>query len=521
MTTQRTNMKKLRELLRLKFDSKLTHRQIGRALNISPGTVSYYVQAAKQAKLNWPIPAELDDKQLSALLEPAAKQLRNTPKQKVIPNWDSIHKALPGKHTTLMLLWEEYTNQYPGQHYSYPQFTRHYKAWCKKQRVTMRIEHIPGEAAYIDYAGTTIAVYNRETGKVDFQAQLFVMALGASQYTFAYASRSQRLPDWIDCHNRAFRFYGGVPLILVPDNLKAGITDSCQFEPEANPTYAELAEHYGAAIIPARPRTPQDKSIAENAVLLSSRWIIARLSRQKFYSLAALNNAIAELLDALNRRPFQKRQGSRYEQFIEIERDKLQPLPNSEYEFATISHQTVPPDYHVRLDKHYYSVPHDFVGEKVLCRVTQSTIEILYANQRVASHVRSFAIDKATTTNEHRPQSHQNYHQWTPDIFTAWAKKKGPGVANVCQQLIENKSQPAMCAKFHFGLKKLCQRFGTKRLDEACRRAIAMNCVKFRSIESILEKGLDKTPIATTVSTSPTPMHRNIRGASYYQQQPS
>ena len=408
MATKRIKMQKLRELLRLKFCAKLTHRQIGNAINISPATVSYYAQAAASAGLTWPLPTELNDDELIKRLEPLAKQLRNRPPKKVIPEWGVIRQSLSQKHMTLMLVWEGYAEQFPGQHYSYAQFTRHYKTWVKKQRVSMHLEHVPGEEGFVDYAGTTIPVYNRKTGDVDFQAQLFVMTLGASHYTFAYASRSQSLPDWIDAHNRAFRFFAGVPATLVPDNLKAGVTDSCQFEPEANPTYAELATHYNTAIIPARPRTPQDKSIVENTVLVCSRWVIARLSKQRFYSLNALNNTIAELLSALNNRAFQKREGSRYQQFIDIEKQTLKPLPNQPYELATIMHQTVSADHHVRLNKHYYSVPHALVGETVMCRLTQTTVEILKGHQRVASHLRSFIPNIYSTTPSHRPKAHQD-----------------------------------------------------------------------------------------------------------------
>ncbi len=442
MPTERIKMKKLRELLRLKFSAKLTHRQIGKALNVSPGTVSYYVQAAALAKVSWPLPESLDDEELRSLLEPMAKQLRNQPGKYVLPDWPQLHQELAIKHMTLMLLWETYAAENGQRAYSYTQFTRHYNVWRKKQKLSMRLEHKAGEKGFIDYAGTTFPIYCRETRHLLFKAQLFLMALGVSHYTFAYASRSQSLPDWIDCHKRAFRFYRGVPQILVPDNLKSGITDSCQFEPEANPTYADMAEHYGTVIIPARPRTPQDKSIAENAVLVSSRWIIARLSKQKFYSLAALNNAISELLGALNQKPFQKRQSSRYQQFVDIEKSHLLPLPDKEYEYATLTHQKVSKDYHIRIDKHYYSVPYSLVGETVLCRLTQMTVEIFHQNQRKASHLRSFERDKCTTVDAHMPKAHRNYQQWTPQVFLEWAEKTGAGVFNVAQVVTDKNFHP-------------------------------------------------------------------------------
>ena len=511
-------MKKLRELLRLKFGARLSHRQIGAALNISPGTVSYYSQAALAVGLGWPLPESMDDESLMAQIELMAKQLRERPAGKVEPDWQVVHQAAGAKHMTLQLVWEDYYASHGLRAYSYSHFSRLYKVWRKKQRVTLRLRHQAGEKCFIDYAGTTLPVYCRETGAIAFKAHLFVMALGFSHYTFAYASRSQSVPDWIDCHRRAFHFFGGTPAIWVPDNLKAGITDSCQFEPEANPTYADMASHYQAAIIPARPRKPQDKSIAENAVLISSRWIIARLSKQRFYSLHALNNAIAQLLTALNNKPFQKRQGSRQQQFEEREKAYLQPLPHADFEIATCKTQKVPPDYHVRIDGHYYSVPYPLTGETVLCRYTQSTLEVLHNGQRCASHLRSFERDGQTTVAAHLPEAHRDYQQWSPEVFLEWAEKVGSGVFHVAQRIIAMKKHPEQCSKIHFGLKRLGRQYGNARLNQACRRALAADCVQFKSIRSILEKRLDEAPHLESLRAANTPQHSNLRGADYYQQ---
>lgn len=518
MPTERITMKKLRDLLRLKFCAKLSHRQIASALNLSAGTVSHYSQAAIAAQLSWPLPSDMDDKALMAAIEPVAKQLRAQPTGKILPDWGEIHRAKAPKHMTLHLVWEDYRAEHGTRAYSYSHFSRLYEKWCKKQRVTMRLAHKAGEKGFIDYAGTTIPVYCRKMGDIAYQAELFVIALGLSHYTFAYASRSQTLPDWIDCHRRAFNFFGGTPSIWVPDNLKSGITDSCQFEPEANPTYADMATHYNAAIIPARPRTPQDKSIAENAVLVASRWIIARLNKQRFYSLHALNNAIAQLLTALNKKPFQKRQGSRQQQFDELEKAHLLPLPQTTFEIAEQRKQTVPPDYHVRIDGHYYSVPYQLTGETVLCRYTQNTIEILYDGKRCASHLRSFERDGKTTVPQHMPKAHLDYQQWSPQVFLDWASNVGPGALDVAHVIIATKKHPEQCSKIHFGLKRLCKEYGKARLNQACRRALAADCVQFKSIRSILEKRLDEAPYIECVTTTNTPSHSNLRGANYYQQ---
>lgn len=516
MAQKRLAMKKLRELLRLKFDSKLTHRQIGQALNISAGSVSYYVQAAIAVGITWPLDEHVDDCYLAEKLTPHAKQLSQPKAKYILPDWGNVQLALAQKHMTLALIWEDYAKPIPDKAYSYAQFTRRYKTWCNKNKIAMRFEHTPGDKAFIDYSGDTVPIFCRGTNKVSFQAQIFIMVLGASDYTFVYASASQQLHDWIDAHVRAFEFFGGCSKLLVPDNLRSGITDSCQFEPLANPTYADLATHYRTAILPARPRRPKDKSKGELGVLLAQRWMIARLTKQRFYSLAALNNTIRELLTPLNHRHFQKRQGSRYSQFVEREQKTLIPLPKIRYEFARFKTLRVPCDYHIRVDSHYYSVPHSLIGEEVICRYTATTIEILCHHQRIASHLRSFIPDTKTTCTEHMPLFHREYALWTPDVFLQWAQNIGVGVLSFAKEIITKKPHPEQCSRIHFGLKRLYKIYGGQRLDKACYRALATDCVQFKSIESILKSGLDKQPILHLVQQNITPLHDNVRGATYY-----
>lgn len=517
MTMKRIPMKKLRELLRLKFDAKLTHRQIGRALAISAGSVSYYVQAAMALGITWPLEPGLDDVQLMQQLERHAKQLRQrSAKPLLVPLWDEVQSTLSGKHMTLALIWEDYAKLHPGQAYSYAQFTRLYKAWAKCHKVSLRMEHKAGDKAFIDYAGDTVPIYCRKTKIPLFNAHLFIMVLGASQYTFAYACESQSLPNWIAAHVRAFEFFGGTPRILVPDNLKSAIKESCPFEPLANPTYADMAAHYNTAIVPARPYTPKDKASAENGVLIAERRIIARLSKQRFYSLAALNKAIEELMKAINHRPFQKRQGSRYSQFAQVEQPALRALPPTRYEFAHLKQLTVPPDYHVRLEGHYYSVPYTLVGQSVFCRCTTTTIEILHQNQRVASHPKSVEKDKKTTCPLHMPLAHRHYVHWTPELFIEWAQGAGSAVHRLAVAMMASKPQPEQWSKFHFGLKKLARCFGDVRLNQACQRALTLNCLEFKSIQSILEHHLDQAICLAPVNPS-SAYHGNLRGPAYYQ----
>lgn len=513
---KRLAMKKLRELLRLKFDLKLTHRQIGRALNISPGSVSYYVRAANAAGVAWPLDEKFDDKYLGEKLASQFKKISQPKTQYIEPDWAQVQQRLAQKHMTLALIWEEYAKPITNKAYSYAQFTRRYKIWSNKNKISLRLEHIPGDKAFIDYSGDTIPIFCQKTKEVLFQAQIFIMVLGASNYTFAYASASQKLPDWIDAHVRAFEFFGGCSRLLVPDNLLSGISDSCQFEPLANPTYADLAQHYRTAILPARPKRPKDKAKAESGVLLAQRWIIARLAKQRFYNLATLNNAIKELLTSLNHRQFQKKPGSRYSRFIEEERQALLPLPKTRYEFAQFKTLRVPRDYHIFIEQHYYSVPYTLVGEEVICRYTATTIEILHNHQRVASHLRSFIPDKKTTCKEHMPLFHREYATWTTEVFLEWAKHIGTGVLNFAQAIISKKSHQEQCSRIHFGLKRLCKTYGAERLEKACYRALATDCVQFRSVESILKSGLDKQPALRLAHQNPTPSHPNVRGANYY-----
>ena len=277
-----------------------------------------------------------------------------------------------------------------------------------------------------------------------------------------------------------------------------------------------MAAHYNTAVIPARPYTPRDKAKAETSVLIVERWIMTRLSKQRFYSLNALNNALKELVTAMNQRPFQKKQGSRYSQFIKFEKDALRALPNSRYEFAQFSTQRVPSDYHIRIDGNYYSVPYTLVGLKVFCRYTSTTIEVLHRHQRVASHMLSFEKDKKSTCTEHMPKAHQEYDQWTPQTFLNWAKNTGSGVAHVAAEVVATKPHPEQCSKIHYGLKRLCKEFGKQRLNKACQRALAVGCIQFKSIESILKHKLDQTPYVNVASTNTTPKHANVRGADYY-----
>lgn len=363
-------MRKITEILRLKYEAKLSHEKIARALGLSKGAVGKYVSLAKAQGLTWPLPAELDEAGLEARLfrrqAPAARYVE--------PDYPRLHQELKRKGITLQLLWAEYAETHGDSAYRYTQFCHRYRQWCGRQKRSMRQVHRAGEKLFVDYCGPTVAVVDGRTGEVR-PAQVFVAVLGASNYTYAEATWSQGLPDWIASHQRAFRFIGGVPALLVPDNLRAGVHTPCRYAPEPNATYAELARHYGTAILPARPYKPKDKAKAEAGVQLVERWILARLRHHTFFSLAELNQAISELLEDLNRRPFQKLPGSRLSAFESLDKPVLKPLPAQPYDYAEWKKAKPGIDYHIEVDRHFYSVPHALVGQVLDVRMTASLIE--------------------------------------------------------------------------------------------------------------------------------------------------
>jgi transposase len=361
-------MRKIKEVLRLNFHSNLSQRSISRALGLSRTTVGDYLRRAKQAQLSWPLPKSMTDQQLCDLLFPATVVVPASERATV--DCAHIHNELKRKGVTLMLLWEEYQSIHPHP-YNYSYYCEIYRRFARKLKLSMRQIHLAGEKLFVDYSAQTISIVNPHTGEIK-EAQVFVAVLGASNYTFAEATLSQGLSDWLGSHRRAFEFYGGVPQIVVPDNLKSAVTKSCRYEPDLNPSYQELAQHYNTAVIPARVRKPQDKSKAEVAVQIVERWILARLRKQTFFSLAQANDAISHLLLDMNNRPFKKLPGTRRQAFESLDQPVLQPLPSTPYEFAQWKKVRVNIDYHIELDGHYYSVPFALKGQQLDGRSTSN-----------------------------------------------------------------------------------------------------------------------------------------------------
>jgi transposase len=508
-------MRKVREVLRLVLSEEMSRRRAARALGMPYTTVVGYVDRAQAAGLTWPLPAGMDDRQLEDQL--FRRQEVPVPEQRAVPNWAFVHKELRRKGVTLMLLWEEHKAQCPDG-YQYTQFVHYYRQWAGRLDAVMRHNHRAGEKTFLDFAGPTIPITDPRTGDV-WQAQLFVAVLGASSYTYAEATVSQELPHWVAAHARACEFFGGTSEIWVPDNLKSAVTKAHRYEPELNRTYREMAAHYGCAIIPARGYKPRDKAKAEAGVLLAERWILACLRNRKFFSLAEANLAIWELLERLNSKPFQKLEGSRRSVFEELERIALRPLPERPYEFATWKKLKVSIDYHLDVKRHYYSVPHQYIRELCEVRLTATTVEVFLRGRRIASHVRSFVVGGHTTVAEHMPESHRRHSEWSPQRLVRWAATSGPQTALLFDRIMQSRAHPEQGFRSCLGIMRLDKRYPGGRLEAACARAVAINALTYRSVESILKRGLDRQPLPVpppTLTTSPS-SHDNVRGPGYYQ----
>lgn len=516
MPAHRVHMRLVKEVLRLKFAAHLSHRQIAAALRIGIGTVSNYLAAFERAGLPYPLPDGLDEVELSRLLFPPTTNFE--PPKFVLPDFADIHKQLRLKGVTRQLLWEEYCEQYGSAAYSYTQFCVRYNQWQQTLRLSMRQTHRAGEKMFVDYCGRTVPIINATTGEVS-EAQIFVAVLGASNYTFAEAVASQKMEDWIGSHSRAFAFFGGVPQLVVPDNLKSGVTRACRYEPLLNQTYAEMLRHYNTVALPARPYKPKDKAKVEVGVQVVTRWILARLRNQQFFSLFELNLAIRRLLDQLNTRPFKRLPGSRRSAFETIEKAALQMLPAEAYEYAEWRKARVGIDYHIEVARHFYSVPCALVKREVEVRITAATIECFAAGKRVAVHARSPLQGSHSTCTEHMPKAHRAHLEWTPGRFLNWANEIGESTREVVKHLLWTRPHPEMGYRSCLGLLSLEKRYGRARLEAACRRARDIGALHRRSIVSILQQGLDRLPLCeeTVPPNKPPLVHENIRGSSYYQ----
>lgn len=503
-------MRMIKEVLRLHHSCGLSIKQISKALGCSRGAAGEYLHRAQAAGFSWPLPDDLDDVQIERRLFPPAVKLRGKP----LPDFNYIHTELKKKGVTLIQLWSEYREEHPDG-YGLSQFCEMYGQFRKNLNLVMRMEHKAGEKAFSDFAGKTIPiVIDRQTGVTEL-AHLFVCTLGASNFTFADLYWDESAESWCNGHAAAFAYFDGCPKIVVPDNPKPAVTKACPYEPDINPSFAQMAAHYNVVVIPARVRKPKDKAKVEAAVGLATRWILAVLRNRTFFSLAEAKAAVRELLDKLNDRPFKKMPGSRRSLYESVDKPALKPLPMVPYEYAQFKKASVNIDYHVVYDDHFYSVPYQFRGEVVEVRATSTTVEVFRRGKRIASHPRGLPDYKANTLNEHRPKNHQQYGDWPPERIIGWAQKIGPSTTALAEAIMARKEHPELGYRSCLGILRLAKKFGDARLEAASHRALAIRGLSYKSVKSILESNLDQRPLPEKPHQLSI-VHTNIRGASAF-----
>jgi len=507
---KRLPMRKIKDALRLQAAGQ-SRRQIAASLGVGRTTAGEYLVRAERAGLSWPLAADLDDTALEQRLFPTADDGSRAARQP--PDWPAMHRELRRAGVTLALLWEEYRASDPGG-YGYSRFCELYRRWEGRLSPTMRQTHTAGEKMFVDYAGQTIAFMDGLTGEVH-EAQLFVACLGASSYTYAEATMTQSLPDWTGSHVRAFDFFGGVTAQVVCDNLKSGITKACFHEPAVNRTYADLAAHYDTAVVPARPYKPRDKAKVEVAVQVAERWILAALRNRQFFTLAELNVAIRELIDKLNNRVTRHLGASRRALFEELDQPVLKALPVEPYTYSAWKECRVALDYHVEVEKHYYSVPHTLLREKVWVRLTSRTVEVFHRGRRIAVHVRSSSNRRHTTLREHMASAHLRYADWTPERLRRQAGEIGASTSALVEIILRERTHPEQGFRSCIGIIRLAKPHGPDRLEAACARALDIGARSYTSVNSILKTNLDRNR-PDPATDEPAITHSNIRGSSYF-----
>lgn len=504
-------MANVREVLRLNHELRMSIRQIALATGLSKSSVSNYIHQAEKVALGWPLSEEIDDSKLESLLD---AKVVPPPLGKPLPDFSIVHEELSRKGVTLRLLWTEYREQHP-EGYSYSQFCEHFSRWAKASKISMRQVHKGGEKMFVDFAGRGIDIQDKKTGKT-WTAPMFVATLGASSYVYAQAVRSQGIEDWIMAHVAAFEFIGGVPEVLVPDNLKSAVTVPSRYEPDINRTYQDMARHYGTVVVPARVGKPKDKPKAEVEVKHVTMQITAALRKHTFFDLEEANMAIREKLQELNAKKFQKLDTSRKELYERIDKLALKPLPVARYEYVEWqTKKRVPEDYHLNVKEHYYSVPYQYRGEMVEVSLSSTIIQIFLKGRRIALHKRDDTPGGVTTTNEHRPKEHIAMATWTSAQALARAKSIGPNTSLLIEKVMANSIHEELAKRSSSGILKLEKEF-PGRLEAAATRALRLNSCTLTTVRSILKQGLDRLPMEESGPKDQGIIHINLRGAKYY-----
>lgn len=509
MAKERISMRNVKAVVRLHAQG-MSQVQIARVLQIGRGTVQDYLRRLQGSRLDRAaIPAMSDAELEAALFPPAVKQKR----AEDALEYQTIVEELRKPHATIEVLWEEYKQAHPDG-YCYSHFCDRVRQYRKRMNYSMRQEHKAGDKTFVDF-GEGPMITDRVTG-IQTRTRLFVSVWGASTYVYAQVVPNETLPQWITANRAALEYYGCCPHAIVPDNLKAAVTTACRYEPAIHPTYLEFAQHYDTVIYPARPHKPKDKAKVENAVRLAQRWIIFRLRNRVFSTITEAQTAVIELVDRFNHRTMKRWGKSRAELFQTLDLPHAKPLPSQPYEYADWRKATVQFNYHVSYEGHEYSVPYTLIHHHVEIRATVSLIEMYHKGERICSHLRSYQKHGATTVHDHMPLAHQKYAEWTPERIMTWAEKYGPAVKEFITHVLQSRRYPEQAYKACIGIIRLGNKFSGERLNHACARALTYRAYSYRSVVTILEKGLDRTTEHCALPLVSS--HENIRGAVYYQE---
>ena len=504
-------MRQIRQMLRLHHDGA-SKREIGRTLGVARSTIQDNLRRAEEAGLGWPLPPDMTD---AVLEEQLFSKMRHRPsrRRRTEPDWTALAREMKRPGVNLMILWEEYRAAHK-EGYGYSRFCDLFREFERRMSPVMRQHHVAGDKLFVDYSGKKIAIADPATGELR-DAEIFVGVLGASNYTYAEATFTQSLPDWLGAHVRMFRFLGGVPRLLVPDNLKSGVNKASFYDPEINRSYGKMAAHYDVGVFPARPRKPRDKAKVEAGVRFAQSYILGRLRHLTFFSLAECNAAIKEVLDRMNERPMRRLGVSRRELFETIERPALRPLPDTDWEYAEWRLARVGLDYHVEIEGFYYSVPHSLLRVQVDVRITARIIEIFHRGRRVAAHQRRYGGPRHGTDPEHMPSAHRRYAEWSPERFRRWASNIGPNTEGLVIAVLANRPHPEQGFRTCLGILRLYRGITAARAEVVSARAIEIGALNYRSIASIIANNLDRTSVPS--QGQPTLFdHPNIRGPHYF-----
>lgn len=512
MGNSRLDMARIKEILRLKFEQELTHRQAALSLGVSAGSVGSLISRAKNAGITLEDVLSQDETTLEHRIY---GDRTKTGKGSTLPNGQWIHDELKRAGVTRELLHLEYLNEHPDG-CSYTTFCKHYRRWKARSSPSMRQMHRAGEKLFVDYSGKRPQVVDPTTGEARF-VELFVATLGASNKTFVVATESQKLPDWLSAHVLALEYFGGVPEILVPDQLKSGVRASSAYEPLTNRSYSDCARHYGAVVIPARPLKPKDKSKVEVSVQIAQRWILAKIRNETYFDLPTLNRRLAKLLEELNNRPMKKRGGeSRNQLFDRIERSLLKKLPDCRYEYGEWKHARVNVDYHVGFDNRHYSVPYKYIKERVEIYATKDTVQVFLRGIRIASHERGLPFSDPSTASGHMPSSHRAHREWTPSRMIDWGSNIGPNTGSLIELILNDRPHPEMGYRSILGIQSLERKYGGERVELASKRCVELGVRSYRHMSSMLKNGLERAGVETDESAGTIPEHENVRGSQYY-----